>query len=84
VDDADGFAPMPLALGQRAPHSAVEGLDGRIEDPSRRVEMAGTKGVGITGKPGPREGESFRGCRSPELGGHLVGLQRLVIAIAPG
>ena len=47
VNHADGLAAMPLALGERSGHAAVERLDGGIEDGACRIEMVRAKGVRV-------------------------------------
>ena len=84
MDDADGLAAMPLALGQGPAHAAVEGLDGGVEDAAGRIEVARAKGIGVAGQPGAREGQAIGRRRAPERRRDLVRLHRLVVAVAAG
>jgi hypothetical protein len=48
MDDANGLAAMSLALRDRPAHAAIEGIDGGVEDATRRVEMAWAEGIRVS------------------------------------
>src|ERR1700677_3412730 len=73
---------MSLALRDRPAHAAIEGIDGGVEDATRRVKMVWAEGIRVSRQPRAREREAVGRCRPTEPGGDLVRLDRLVIAVS--
>jgi hypothetical protein len=75
---------MALGLAEGAAHAAVEGFDGGVENATRGVEVARAKRVGVTRQACARKSQGLGSDCALERGGDVMGLERLVVAVAAG
>jgi hypothetical protein len=81
MNRTDGLAAMPLVLGERTGHPAIERFDRGVEDGASGVKMMGAKCVGIARQTGAGKVKAVGRDELTQVVWHLVSLERLVIAV---